>query len=289
MSPQPNPEAPDGLAGMVIGVPAARRSMETAHLIERWGGTPLVGPTVEEVEVRDPGPVVEATRRVIDAPAAWSVHMTGVGTKRWFGIAEEHGLLEPLRSTLTKARVVARGQKASTALRGYGLTPEWLPPTETSREIAEWMRDKVVRGDLVALQRHGEPVPGLSAPLEEAGGRIVDIATYTWEIPADRRPAEELVAALVEGTVHALVITSAPQVRNLFRVAEDLGKDRELQQALLDRVYLASVGTVASIPLTERGLTPGLVAQPARFGALLRSLAAARSEVLAKAGFSKAV
>lgn len=285
MSREPEPEAiPDGLAGLVVGVPAARRAAETARLIERWGGTALVGPTVQEVEVRDPGPVLAATRQVIEAPVSWSVHLTGVGTRRWFGIAAEHGLVEPLREVLSKARVVARGQKASSALRAHDLAPEWVPPGETSREIAEWMAERVAAGEVVALQRHGEPVPGLSRPLQDAGARVVELATYTWEIPDDRAPAEQLVGALVEGRVHALVITSAPQLRNLFRIAAELGLEDDLQRALADRVFVASVGTVAAEPLASRGLTPGVVARPARLGALLRALAASRAEVLAKAG-----
>lgn len=283
MRTESDPPVRDGLSGMVIGVPAARRAAETARLIERWGGTPLVGPTVEEVQVEDPGPILDATRDVIQA-AGWSVHLTGVGTKRWFDIAREHDLLDPLLATLHRARVVARGQKASSALRGFQLEPEWVPEGETSKEIAAWMQDKVTPGDVVALQRHGEPVPGLSGPLQNAGARVVDLATYRWEIPLDREPANVLVRALVEGKVHALVITSAPQVRNLFRVAGGLGLEQELTGALADQVFLASVGSVASVSLHERGLAPGLEAQPPRLGALLRALAAARDRVLEKSG-----
>ncbi len=274
----------DGLAGMVIGVPAARRSVETARLIQRWGGTPLVGPAVEEVEVEDPGPVVDATRAVLDAPAAWSVHLTGVGTKRWFNIAQDHGLLDPLLAVLGRTRVVARGQKASSALRSYGLTAEWVPEGETSKEIAAWMDDKVARGDVVAVQRHGEPVAGLTGPLEKAGARVIELATYRWEIPADREPAHRLIRELAAGRVHALVVTSAPQIRKLFEIAGDIGMEEPLQQALQSRVFLASVGSVASVALEERGLTPGLVAKPPRMGALVRSLAGAREQVLDKAG-----
>ena len=289
MSSESGQTAPGGLDGMVIGVPAGRRSAETAKLISRWGGTPLLGPTVEEVEVGDPGPVLEATREVIASPAAWSVHLTGVGTNRWFGIARDHDLLDPLLATLGRARVVARGQKASSALRSFGLQPEWVPEGETSREIAAWMQDRVAVGDVVAVQRHGERVPGLTDPLEQAGARIVELATYHWQIPADREPANRLVRELAGGRVHALVITSAPQLRNLFEVARDIDLEQELQDVLQNKVFLASVGSVASVSLQERGLTPGLVAKPPRLGALLRSLAAAREQVLLKTGSPGAV
>jgi len=274
---------------MVIGVPAGRRANETARLIERWGGAALLGPTVEEVEVTDPAQVLQATREVVDSPAAWSVHLTGVGTRRWFGIAKEHELLEVLLATLGRSRVVARGQKASSALRSFGLAPEWVPEGETSKEIADWMQDKVAEGDVVAVQRHGERVPGLTDRLQQAGARVVELATYHWEIPADRGPANHLVRELAGGRVHALVITSAPQMRNLFEVARDIDLEQDLQDALCNKVFLASVGSVASVSLEERGLTPGLVAHPPRLGALLRSLAAAREQILLKAGSPGAV
>ncbi|HEX2054276.1 MAG TPA: uroporphyrinogen-III synthase [Actinomycetota bacterium] len=290
MTPDPASEIAEGLAGLVVGIPAARRASETARLVERWGGTPLVGPTVEEVEVGDPEPVLQATRAVIDGPAAWSVHLTGVGTKRWFALADGGGLLEDLKKALAGARVVARGQKASSALRSFGLSPDWVPDGETSGEIAAWMDGKVADGEVVALQRHGEPVPRLTVPLEKAGARIIDVATYHWEIPADREPASRLVSELISGAVHALVITSAPQVRNLFEIAGSLGVEPELRTALDHHVFLASVGSVASGALTERGLSADLEAQPARMGALIRSLAAAREDVLRKSsGAGKAV
>lgn len=289
MSSESEQPAPGGLDGMVIGVPAGRRATETARLIARWGGTPLLGPTVEEVEVGDPGPVLEATRNVIGSPAAWSAHLTGVGTRRWFGIAQDSGLLEPLLETLGRARVVARGQKASAVLRSFGLQPEWVPEGETSGEIAAWMGGRVAEGDVVAVQRHGEPVPGLTEPLVRAGARVIELATYYWAIPADREPANHLVRELAGGRVHALVITSAPQLRNLFTVARDIDLEQDLQDALQNRVFLASVGSVASVSLQERGLTPGVVASPPRLGALMRSLAAAREQVLLKAASPGAV
>ncbi|MEX2553645.1 MAG: uroporphyrinogen-III synthase [Actinomycetota bacterium] len=276
--------ASHALDGLVIGVPAARRAIETAKLIERWGGTALVGPTVEEVPVEDEGQVLRATADVIESGVPWSIHLTGVGTRRWFEAAARGALLEPLLSTLEAARLIPRGAKASAVLKDYGLGFAWMPEGETSREIAEWLGPQISEGDAVALQRHGEPVPGLSSPLEEAGARMIDLITYRWEIPNDRGPAERLVTALVDGGAHALVITSAPQVRHLFGVAEGLGMRDRLQAALADRVYLAAVGTVAAAAFQREGLAADLIAQPPRLGALVRALAAAREAVDAKSG-----
>lgn len=275
---------PTGLAGLVIGVPAARRGAETARLIERWGAEAIIGAAVQEIPVADPGPVIEATRRVVEGPASWSVHLTGVGTRRWFEIAESAGLGQDLVATLNRARVVARGAKATAALRSRQLAPDWVPEGETSAEIARWMQDRVADDDLVALQRHGEPVPGLSGPLAAAGASVIEIATYHWDLPDDLGPATHLIRSLVEGRVHALAITSAPQLRNLFRIADGLDCADELQQTLQSRVFTASVGNVASEAFQERGLEPDLVASPSRLGALMRQLASSHERILAKTG-----
>lgn len=271
-----------GLEGLIIGVPAARRAAETVKLIERWGGTAIVGPTVQEVPVADEGPVVEATRHLIAAPATWVVHLTGVGTKRWLDIADRAGLHETLLNTLQSARLIPRGAKANTVLKANKLEAAWIPEGETSKEIADWLTPQINQGQTVGLQRHGEPVPGLTNVLHQAGANVIELATYRWEIPEDRTPAEALVDALITGKASALVITSAPQVKNLFRVADDQGKRHALGAALRDGVYLAAVGTVAAAALRVEGLAPDLVANPPRMGALIRSLAGARAEVLEK-------
>ncbi|MEX2588194.1 MAG: uroporphyrinogen-III synthase [Actinomycetota bacterium] len=272
------------LDGLTVGVPAARRATETARLVQRWGGSALVGPTVREVTAADPGPVIEATHRVIEAPLQWSVHLTGVGTKRWFDLAEEAGLLGALLGKLQGAQVIARGQKTKSALAAGQIKPAWVPDSETSHEIAEWLTPKLSPGDTVALQLHGEPVPELAGAVTSTGAELIEVQSYSWDLPEDLGPAEQLVRGIVEGRVHALMITSAPQVRFLAEIAERAGLRSELIEALGRRVFLAAVGTVAAGGLRDLGLQEDLVADPPRMGALVRSLAGSRERVLAKAG-----
>src|SRR6266498_1021702 len=129
------PDASQPLAGIRVAVPATRRATETAALVRRWGGTPVVGPVLEEVPVEDEAPLRAATEEVIGAPAGWSVHLTGVGTRRWIACAETWGLRDRLLAVLRIAQLVARGPKSRAALAENALTPAWTPPSETSREI----------------------------------------------------------------------------------------------------------------------------------------------------------
>lgn len=277
---QPTPS--NRLEGLVVGIPAARMAAETASLVERWGGTPLVGRAVQEVPVGDDEPLREATQAVLAAPPAWSVHLTGVGTRRWFDQAEAWGLLPALLDALGAASVIARGGKAGRALRERHLEPAWTPEGETSAEIAAWLGPRVHAGDTVVLQRHGEPSPALSGALAAAGAQLIEVVTYRWAIPEDRGPAEHLVRALAGGDAHALVVTSAPQARHLFLLARGLGLEDGLRRALVSRVFVGAVGTVAADGLRAEAVEPDLVATPARLGSLLRSLAGARERILAK-------
>jgi uroporphyrinogen-III synthase len=276
-----------GLDGLTVGIPAARRATETARLVERWGGRPLVGPAVREVTASNPAPVLEATRRVIDSPLRWSVHLTGVGTRRWFALAEEGGLRGELLAKLSAADVIARGQKAKTALGETGLVPAWMPEGETSDEIAAWLAPQLTGSQAVAVQLHGEPVPELGEAIAGSGAELIEVQTYTWELPEDVGPAEELIRAVVEGRVHALTITSAPQAKFLDELAKGMGLEEQLVEALRERVFVAAVGVVAAQGLSGLGLKPDLIAQPARMGALIRSLAASREQIIAKAGIAQ--
>ncbi|HLI57807.1 MAG TPA: uroporphyrinogen-III synthase [Actinomycetota bacterium] len=282
----PQPEALP-LAGITVAVPATRRAKETAALVRRWGGEPLVAPLLQEVPVPDETRLRQATEAVIAAGPTWSVHLTGVGTRRWFERAEAWGLGPALTDCLRAAQLIPRGQKATAALAQSGLEPAWVPAGETSAEISAWLVPRLGATDTVAVQLFGEPVPGFVGELAGAGAAVIEVAPYEWALPpdpADRASAEALVTAIASGEVQAIVITSAVQATHLFAVARGLGCEAALRDRLIRSVFAAAVGEVASQGLEREGVPVDLVAAPPRMGALVRSLAEAADRVRAKAG-----
>ncbi|HEU5001414.1 MAG TPA: uroporphyrinogen-III synthase [Actinomycetota bacterium] len=287
MATDPAPTPSDALAGLTVAAPATRRAIETAALIRRWGGEPLVAPLLEEIPVEDEGPLRAATDAVLAAPATWSVHLTGVGTRAWFERAAGWGQLEALLGVLGAGQIVARGQKTSAALGERGLRPVWVPEGETSAEIAAGLGGRLTAADTVAIQLSGEPVRALSEAVAGAGARPIEVAPYRWSLPtdpADRERAEAFVRSLAAGGAQAIVVTSAVQATHLFAVARGLGVEEGLRRALTSRIFVAAVGGVARRGLEAEGVASDLVADPPRLGALLRALAAAAPAVRSKAG-----
>jgi uroporphyrinogen-III synthase len=275
------------LDGILVAVPATRRAAETDALIRRWGGTSLVGPLLEEVAVEDEAPLRWATEEVVAAPATWSVHLTGVGTRRWFAKAAEWGLRERLLGVLGAGHVIARGPKSTAALAENGLKPEWTPPGETSAEMATWLAPQLGPSDTVSLQLYGEPVPGLTLTLAATGARVLEVAPYRWALPEDpgrRGAAEGVVRSIATAGVQAIVVTSAVQATNLFSVARDLGVEDDLRRCLTERIFTATVGEVSKGGLEREGVPVDFVSSPARLGALIRGVAASSERIRAKSG-----
>ncbi len=272
---------PAGLDGLVVGIPAARKAADTAALVERFGGRPLVGPTVDETSSAD-ADVAQATSFMTRVRVNWSVHLTGTGTRRWIDIADRANLKTELLATLSKAHIVARGPKTRTALREFGLEPVWMPSEESSHAIAEWLAPQIGIADMVVVQRHGDPVPQLIDTFCATGARVAEIAPYRWDLPADLGPAKGLVAAVASGEVDVLLITSGPQLRHLLVVADQERCGEAVRSALAERVFIAAVGEVAASGISDEGLVADLVAYPYRLATLVRSVAAARDQVLAK-------
>jgi uroporphyrinogen-III synthase len=141
----------------------------------------------------------------------------------------------------------------------------------TTREVLDCIHDLELASARVVVQRYGTANVELDRALEARGAEVSEIPTYRWSLPADTKPLENLVAALERNELHAAVFTNAEQVRNLFVIAERLGKKPVLTDAL-NRTLVASIGPVASAALRERDVKIGLESKPPKLGALISAL-----------------
>ncbi|WP_030348498.1 uroporphyrinogen-III synthase [Streptomyces sp. NRRL S-1022] len=250
------------LAGFTVGVTAARRAEELGALLQRRGATVLHAPALRIVPLADDGELLAATKEIIDQVPDVVVATTAIGFRGWVEAADGWGLGEQLLGRLRGVRLLARGPKVKGAIRAAGLSEEWSPSSESLAEVLDRLLEEGVDGDRVAVQLHGEPLPGFVESLRAAGAEVVPVPVYRWMPPEDLGPLDRLLDAAVTRGLDALTFTSAPAAASLLSRAEDRGLLDELLAALAHDVVPACVGPVTAIPLQARGVD---TVQPERF------------------------
>ncbi|MFD7298745.1 uroporphyrinogen-III synthase [Streptomyces sp. NPDC059897] len=257
------PERTHGpIEGFTVGVTAARRADELGALLQRRGASVLHAPALRIVPLADDSELLVATKELIDHAPDVVVATTAIGFRGWVEAADGWGLGEDLLDRLRGVELLARGPKVKGAVRAAGLTEEWSPSSESMAEVLERLLDEGVQGRRVAVQLHGEPLPGFVEALREAGAEVVGVPVYRWLPPQDIGPVDRLLDVTVARGVDALTFTSAPAATALLRRAEERGLAEELLAALGHDVLAACVGPVTAVPLQAAGVD---TVQPERF------------------------
>ncbi|MEU0189011.1 uroporphyrinogen-III synthase [Streptomyces afghaniensis] len=250
------------LAGFTVGVTAARRADELGTLLQRRGAAVMHAPALRIVQLADDSELLGATKELIRQVPDIVVATTAIGFRGWVEAADGWGLGDDLLSRLGDARILARGPKVKGAVRAAGLTEEWSPSSESMAEVLDRLLEEGVDGLRIAIQLHGEPLPGFVEALREGGAEVVGVPVYRWMPPEDIAPVDRLLDATVSRGVDALTFTSAPAAASLLSRAEERGMLPEVLEALSHDVLPACVGPVTALPLQSRGLD---TIQPERF------------------------
>ncbi|MDX3584003.1 uroporphyrinogen-III synthase [Streptomyces europaeiscabiei] len=250
------------LAGFTVGVTAARRADELGALLQRRGAAVLHAPALRIVPLADDSELLAATKDLLDLQPDIVVATTAIGFRGWIEAADGWGLGEALLDRLRGVEVLARGPKVKGAIRAAGLTEEWSPSSESMAEVLDRLLEQGVEGRRIAIQLHGEPLPGFVESLRAAGAEVVGVPVYRWMPPEDITPMDRLLDSAVGRGLDALTFTSAPAAASLLSRAEDRGLLPELLNALNHDVLPACVGPVTALPLQAHGVD---TVQPERF------------------------
>ncbi|MGA4798596.1 uroporphyrinogen-III synthase [Streptomyces lavendulocolor] len=259
------------LAGFTVGVTAARRADELGALLERRGAAVQHAPALRIVPLADDAELLDATKALIGHAPDVVVATTAIGFRGWLEAADGWGYGEELLDRLRAAQVLARGPKVKGAVRAAGLTEEWSPASDSMAEVLDRLLGQDMTGRRVALQLHGEPLPGFVEALRAAGAEVVVVPVYRWMPPEDLAPLDRLIDATVSRSLDAVTFTSAPAGASMLARAQDRGLLPDLLDALRHDVLAACVGPVTALPLQAHGVD---TVQPARFrlGPLVQSL-----------------
>ncbi len=269
------------LAGLHVASLESRRHMEMARIIEKAGGIAHVSPSMREVPLDDTRAAVEFANRLITGQIDVFVLLTGVGTRQFVEQAERHVGRSRLIDAITDTTTVVRGPKPTAVLREWGITPSVrVPEPNTWRELLTTLDAKLPVANLVVgLQEYGATNPSLIAGLEARGATVDRLQVYTWDFPEDTAPLEANVRRLAAGELDVVLFTSANQVRNLLKLADDLGLgDRVMASSRC--AMIASIGPTCSDALRELGLPVDLEASPPKMGVLVQRTAEVAHQVL---------
>jgi uroporphyrinogen decarboxylase len=263
------------LADLRIASLESRRSEEMTRLIERFGGSAFVSPSMKETPLESPRAAIDFAHRLLVGEIGIVVFLTGVGFRQLLDAVEKHVDRQRFLDTLSDVITVCRGPKPVVAMREVGLTPTYrVPEPNTWRELLQTLDQFVpVANQEVALQEYGKPNPSLVAGLEARGAKVLSIPIYKWDLPDDAEPLKANCRAIAAGERDVLMFTSAHQAVNLLRVAGELGIEDDVRKALASRTVVASIGPTTSEMLTELGIAPDLEPEHPKMGHLVVAVA----------------
>ena len=265
-----DPDRP--LAGRAVGVTADRRWEEQAKLFGVRGAQVVHGPTMVTVDLTTDVALREATAALVANPPDYLVATTGLGMRMWLEAAATWGVRDQLAASIGTARVVARGAKAASTMRGAGFDVWWKAPGERMDQVVARLDAEDLSRARVAVQLFEPADHPSTAELAARAAELVEVPVYRWLLPDDRAPAEALVERAVTGGLDAVTFTSQPAVRHLFRIAEDAGRATDLRAAFAGGLLAACVGPVCAEAAREEGIAEPVWPEPNRLTMLVRQV-----------------
>jgi uroporphyrinogen decarboxylase len=269
--------------GLHVAAFESRRAEDVVRLIEKHGGVPHVSPSMRETPLDDHRSAVDFAHRLITGEVDIVVFMTGGGFQELLAMVRRHVDQQRYLDALSDIVTIARGPKPAAAMKEVGLTPTFrVPEPNTWRQVLQTIDESVpVANQVVALQEYGQTNPSLIAGLEARGAGVLRVQVYRWDLPEDIGPLAQNVRDLAAGRLDVLLFTSAQQIVNLLRVADDLGLTDRVRQRLAETV-VASVGPTTSEALRDHDLPVDVQPEHPKLGPLVLAAAAQCHDLLAR-------
>jgi uroporphyrinogen-III synthase len=245
-----------------------RFTKEFSTLFEKSGASVYACPMLEEKPVENRDELQAFVQRVVSGHLDVMIFLTGVGARFLLTEAEAMGLRDDFLKALANAVIVVRGPKPVTVLRQMGVRVDVIPPNPTTEGVIDALRDRDLQGKRAGIQLYGTPNPQLVSALEAKGAIVVPVQVYAYGAASDLTAVNVLINRLLQGEIQVIAFTSGPQVKMLFDFATQLGSAEALRNALQTKVTIASIGEVTNRALAARGLSPKVVPDQSKMGAL---------------------
>ena len=256
----------------------SRRAVETAELIRRNEGEPIVAPALREVPLDRNEEAFRFAERLIAGDFDMVILLTGVGTRQLIKALSSRYPVERITEALSRVTLVARGPKPSAALRELGLCADIIAPEpNTWRELMSKIEGRPERR--IAIQEYGRPNEDLSKALQEMGAEVTRVLVYTYDLPEDLEPLRGAVTRLAQQDIEVTLFTTAQQAVHLMQIAREMNFEEAVMKGLR-RSVIASIGPTTTEMLAEYGLTPDVTPEHPKLGILVKEAADKAPEIL---------
>src|ERR1051325_7185326 len=237
------PDRRASLRGLHVVSFESRRATEMAELIRRYGGEPVIAPSLREIPLSDNPVALQLVAQIETGAFDVLVLTTGIGTKTLNDVLRTSYSQERINAALARVKIVARGPKPVAVLRELGLQPALtVPEPNTWREIVQSIEGRfALSGKRIALQEYGVTNQELIAALGGRGATVISIPVYRWVLPEDTAPLREAIHRIARGEIDVALFTNGAQVEHLFKVALDERADASVRDGL-QKIIIGSVG-----------------------------------------------
>lgn len=266
------PDQHNRLAGRVVGVTAERRAEHQRSYLAARGADVRLAPVLRTTNARERPELLTVTDQLIGQPPDLLVVQTGQGLSWWLEGARATGRGGDLETALTSTEVLARGSKAASTAKRLGLNVSWQAPNEDVTDVAEFLLNRNLSGLRVALLLDGNDDNRLPSAVAKAGGDLLPLDVYRYDLPLDLEPATGLINEVLSGSVDAVTFTASPAIRHLCQIAEQAGLAGDLANAFQTDCVAVLVGPVCSTTATAVGWTKTVEPKMARLIPMLDAL-----------------
>jgi uroporphyrinogen-III synthase len=269
------------LQGLKVVSFESRRAKEMAELIRRYGGEPIVAPSMREIPLTENRAALELLPQIEAGRFDLLILMTGVGTRTLNEALLTQHPQERILSALRNLQLVARGPKPIAVLKELGLIPALtVPEPNTWREILSTLDTAIdIRGKRIAIQEYGIPNPEVVSGLEQRGATVTTIRIYRWALPEDIAPLRAAIQRILGGEADVALFTNGAQVDHLFQIASRDTAGDSLRHAF-KYIVVGSVGPVCTQVLEQFGVKPDIQPAHPKMGSLIAEVAAAARSIL---------
>jgi uroporphyrinogen-III synthase len=229
--------------------------------------------------------VLEFAAKALDGHYDLIIFMTGVGIRAMLEIVQTRYDREEFLAALRKVKIAARGVKPGSVLRELKIAVDVIAEEPSTWHELLQAIDGAFGNSLgemhVVVQEYGASNPELLAELSSRSRELTKLPVYQWALPQDLQPLRDCVLGILNRMVDVVLFMTAVQVIHLFRVAEQMGVQEDLREALRKTVVL-SIGPTTSEELAHYGIEPDFVPSRPKMGFLVNEAAQHSDRLLEK-------